>query len=108
MGEYQAIYDAVRSRISNTDVGSVLTEVLRNSFGHAGFLLEQSAQENINAAQELQRPSVVFKPLLSKDGNEWCALLGENLQEGLAAFGSSPAEAMANFDKAWYVKEANQ
>ena len=28
------------------------------------------------------------------DGNEWCALLGENLQEGLAGFSDTPAEAL--------------
>ena len=28
------------------------------------------------------------------DGNKWCALLGENLQEGLAGFGDTPSEAL--------------
>jgi len=53
------------------------------------------------AAWEYQRPSVVFKPTLSKDGNMWCALLGENLQEGVAGFGATPAKAMWSFDQAW-------
>lgn len=29
-----------------------------------------------------------------RDGDSWCALLGENLQEGRAAFGKKPSEAM--------------
>lgn len=28
------------------------------------------------------------------DGNQWCALLGENIQEGIAGFGLSPKEAL--------------
>jgi len=53
------------------------------------------------AAWEYQRPSVVFRPHLSKDGNMWCALLGDNLQEGVAGFGDTPAKAMYAFDVAW-------
>jgi hypothetical protein len=28
------------------------------------------------------------------DGNQWCALLGENIQVGLGGFGDTPAEAL--------------
>jgi len=31
---------------------------------------------------------------ISLDGDEWCALIGENLQEGLAGFGKSPVQAI--------------
>ena len=31
---------------------------------------------------------------ISKDGDEWCALVGENLQEGIAGFGKTPAGAL--------------
>lgn len=31
---------------------------------------------------------------LELDGNMWCALLGTNLQEGLAGFGPTPQEAL--------------
>lgn len=53
------------------------------------------------AAYEQMRPSVVFKPTLSRDGDMWCALFGENLQEGVAGFGENPAKAMWAFDTAW-------
>ena len=46
-------------------------------------------------------PSVLYRPALFPDGDKWCALLGENLAEGVAGFGNTPAEAMAAFDKAW-------
>jgi hypothetical protein len=28
------------------------------------------------------------------DGDKWCALLGDDLQSGLAGFGDTPAEAL--------------
>ena len=31
---------------------------------------------------------------LSQDGDKWCALMGKNLQEGLAGFGITPSEAL--------------
>ncbi len=69
------------------------------AFCHAADMAKIAWQE---AAWEYQRPSVVFKPELSKDGNMWCALLGANLQEGVAGFGTTPAKAMWAFDAAWH------
>jgi len=56
------------------------------------------------AAATWERPSVLFRPKLSLDGNQWCALYGDNLQDGVAGFGDSPAHAMYEFDKAWNAK----
>lgn len=47
------------------------------------------------------RPHVILKAKMSKDGNQWCCLYGENLQEGVAGFGDTPAKAAASFDEAW-------
>jgi hypothetical protein len=41
---------------------------------------------------------------ISIDGNQWCVLYGENLQDGVAGFGDSPANAAAAFDQAWFTK----
>lgn len=30
---------------------------------------------------------------ISLDGSQWCALVGENLQEGIAGFGDTPLDA---------------
>lgn len=56
------------------------------------------------AAAQAERPSVICRPALSIDGNKWCALYGDNLQDGVAGFGDSPADAMADFDKNWSSK----
>lgn len=53
-------------------------------------------------------PSVLYKPALSQDGTMWCALLGENLAEGVAGFGETPEKAMAAFDKAWRSQLTNK
>ena len=62
-------------------------------------------QERIEALyMETFRPSMLYKPKLSIDGNQWCALYGDNLQDGVAGFGDSPDAAYRAFDNAWYEK----
>lgn len=66
------------------------------------YATEQSVLNNQwNAAQCAQLPSVLYRPRLMADGTKWCALYGDNLQEGVAGFGDTPAEAMHEFDNAW-------
>jgi len=43
---------------------------------------------------------------LSVDGNQWCYLLGEDIQNGLAAFGDTPFAAATAFYKA-FMHERN-
>ena len=59
------------------------------------------------AVAEHMRPSVCFRPALSIDGSQWCALYGENLQDGVAGFGDSPSDAMLEFDANWHKKLSN-
>ncbi len=97
---YQAIYDAVRSRISNGDIGRAVSEVARQAFD-ISYVLPRALQEIYAVSYEMRRPSAIYRPALYPDGNKWCALYGTDLQEGVAGFGDSPEEAMAEFDKAW-------
>lgn len=105
MSYSQEIYDAARSRIGSCDADSALRDALRDAFGHAGHLMACVAQEAsayaADAAAAGTRPSVLYRPAISLDGNEWCALYGDNLQEGVAGFGPSPEKAMADFDANW-------
>jgi hypothetical protein len=57
----------------------------------------------IKSLQDYERPSVMMKPRIFIDGNQWCMLYGENLQDGVAGFGDSPRMAAYDFDKAWYA-----
>lgn len=43
-----------------------------------------------------------LKPSFKKDGDQYCYLYGENLQEGISGFGATPAEAMSDFYKAFW------
>lgn len=46
-------------------------------------------------------PHVLMRPAIFPDGDMWCALLGDDLQVGIAGFGKTPAEACEDFDRAW-------
>jgi len=71
--------------------------------------MDEGTLEVVEAAQriarEMIRPSVLFRPTVSLDGNEYCCLYGSNLQEGIAAFGKTPDEATRNFDNVWWKGE---
>ncbi len=59
----------------------------------------------VEAASFWSAPSTLYRPTLSQDGTAWCALLGDNVQEGVAGFGDTPAQAFAAFDKAWWTEQ---
>jgi len=100
MDSYQAIYDAVRSRISGFD-GQALIDRVAYQFDFSVYA-QQIQEDALNVTYEMQRPSTIYRPTLSIDGNQWCAIYGENLQDGVAGFGDSVAKAMDDFDANWY------
>lgn len=99
MNDYQAIYDAVRSRIHGGNVSDAIENVIREA--NIGHYAEQAFQA---IATDMVAPHVLMRPALSIDGNQWCALYGEDLQDGVAGFGDSPADAMRDFDRNWFAK----
>lgn len=76
----------------------MLEEFVQNTFFNA-------AQSMQITAMEWQRPFVLLRPSVFPDGNAWCALYGENLQEGVAGFGDTPAAAAADFDHSWTTQK---
>lgn len=56
--------------------------------------------------RERARPFVLLRPRMFPDGNQWCALYGENLQEGVAGFGDTPEKAAVDFDIHWLNAKA--
>lgn len=100
---YQPVFDAVRSRIGNADIGQAVESAMRDAFGNANHIIHCAAQEITN---EMQRPAAVFRPALSMDGSQWCALYGDNLQDGVCGFGDTPDAAMRAFDQAWLTSKA--
>lgn len=102
MDTYQPIYDAVRSRIGSF-YGQDLVDRITQNFDFS-FYADQIRNSFQEVARELARPSTIHKPKLVIDGNQWCALYGEDLHDGVAGFGDSPELAMADFDKEWHKK----
>jgi hypothetical protein len=43
----------------------------------------------------------LLKPKIYMDGNQWCVLYGENLQDGICGFGDTPKKAVMDFNGAW-------
>ncbi len=76
-----------------------------NAVAYAANMAGESVQQ---VAGEYARPSVLWRPALTIDGNKWCALYGANLQDGVAGFGDSPEEAMHDFDREWRQKLRGQ
>jgi len=61
----------------------------------------QAREAEYDAALERKRPCVLFGARVFLDGDQWCALRGDNIQEGVCGFGKTPALAMIAFDLAW-------
>lgn len=74
-----------------------------------GYILPETDQGHLRSAAiamyeygcEINRPSYIHKPKLFIDRDRWCALYGDNLQDGVAGFGTSPEEACRDFDRNW-------
>ena len=98
---YQAIFDGVRSRISGGDISYAAERAMREALDLSRFQ-SIATQEIVAVSHEMQRPSVLFKPVLTAEGDSWCALYGPDLQIGIAGFGDTPDAAMRAFDVSWF------
>ena len=56
-------------------------------------------QELYEAAEKFNSFAVAYKLAPFRDGNQWCVLLGSNIQDGVAGFGDTPAKAIADFER---------
>ena len=95
MDNYQAVYDAVRSKISYLDANTLMDKIVRCfDFSHQiAAMFESIEYESI-------RPCVMMKPKISIDGNQWCVLYGDNIQDGICGFGETPKLAIYDLNKA--------
>ncbi|WP_282372269.1 hypothetical protein [Pseudomonas sp. PS02290] len=62
---------------------------------------EQSRRCYSIIEDHMTQPSVLYRPSLGIDGNQWCALYGEDLMNGVAGFGDTPELAMIDFNRNW-------
>lgn len=96
---YDAIYNAVRSRIGGCDIGEAIRAACSIDASHAIAMIQQ---DFCIAANEMQRPSVLFRPELSTDGNRWRAHYGS-----IEGCGETAAAAMTAFDQAWLTQKVS-
>jgi hypothetical protein len=71
-----------------------------------------TGQSRLAAAIEAEEYNLfsILKPKLYKDGNMWCVLYGENVQEGIAGFGFTPVQAIYAWNRTWRegIKPSNE
>lgn len=83
-------------------MSEILSEEWQRLIASSAELSCRLAADSVrDAAAYHSAPSAVYRPALSIDGDQWCALYGDNLQDGVAGFGDSPEAAMWDFDKSW-------
>jgi len=58
--------------------------------------------ELLETEQQYKRFSML-NPKIYKDGNQWCVLYGENIQDGIAGFGNTPHEAVIDWEINWSI-----
>lgn len=97
---YQAIFDAVRSKLTGGDIGQVVADIAREKLD-ISFAVDQIKQEFVIAAMSMAAPSAIYRPVLTQDGDRWLAIYG-TLPTGVVGTGETPAKAMADFDVAWH------
>lgn len=67
------------------------------------ILIEQSDHNSAIEREEYNLFSLL-RPKIFIDGNQWCVLYGENLQDGVAGFGCTPYLAVIDWSKKWNIK----
>jgi len=88
----------------NTILNDNDSNMLANSINHFESIRHQEKLNLIIAKQDLVfMESFNLKPF--KDGNMWCVLLGENIQDGICGFGETPLKAILNFNHQFNCKQ---
>jgi len=82
------------------NIRAYLQQAAEQQVGNAEIDM-QAAHFREDAAMEMKRPFMLLRPRIFPDGNQWCALYGDNLQEGVAGFGDTPSLASNQFDIEW-------
>lgn len=102
---YQAIYDAVRSRIHGGNISEAVERAASQALD-TGMLIPRAHEAITILTNAYDRPSAVYRPRLFLDGAAYCALYGENLMDGCAGFGDTAEAAMVDFDRNWLQQKA--
>jgi hypothetical protein len=97
---YEAVYAAVQRAFSGMNASESIERAVTDAFD-ISWLKSQAQSAVAGIESDLRRPFVLLRPRMFIDGNQWCALYGDNLQDGVAGFGDTPDLASHAFDKEW-------
>ena len=64
--------------------------------------LEHESRMSFLVQQEEYGLFSLLKPRICVDGNQWCCLYGENIQDGIAGFGDTPYLAILDWNKEFH------
>lgn len=78
---------------------------LMNSINHYQFL-EHNEKMNAIVAESEMVYTKTFGLIPYRDGNQWCVLLGENIQEGICGFGDTAIGAILDFNRNFLTEKA--
>ena len=96
-GEYKCIPYSFYGSLTSFSEDKDLIDFLRTCFYTEeeckAWIEKQKEQKPISAAEVLAKAGL--KPY--KDGNQWCILAGNNIQEGICGFGDTIDEALYQF-----------
>ena len=67
-----------------------------SAVSHAATMVQHGILQTFS---EYGAPSAIYRQKVFLDGDKWCVLYGDNLQDGVAGFGDSPAAAIWNFNE---------
>lgn len=87
------------------DATSEIAHEAMIGFSYAAQAWQEAGSHFTGTAIEWRRPSVIFRPEISLDGNMYCASYGADLQAGCAGFGETMAAAMLDFDNNWQTQK---
>lgn len=78
------------------------SHMLANSIDHYQSIQHQE-QLNLIIAQQEYLLVKTYGLVPFRDGDQWCVLLGEDIQTGIVGFGDSPNDAVLAFYKAFHT-----
>lgn len=99
---YNATYQVMQNKIHNGDIGEAVQRAIEGA--GLSFMMSQLHDAFRQAVYEYERPSIMLKPRLFREGNLWGCIHGGNPMEGVEGYGESPDLAYRDFDKNWNKK----
>lgn len=89
--DYEAVYNAVKTRLNQVDFEGIVSRAFDISYARATV-----EQELLITVSQWARPSAIYRPRLTKINGGWVAVY-----YGVLGNGRTPDEAMQSFDTNW-------